>query len=196
MIPGGVDSMRSTDRRAAPCFIAALIAVAAFTALPARARQKEAKPMDLVVKSGAFGQGGAIPSKYTCDGSDVSPPIAWTKGPEGTASYALVADDPDAPAGTWVHWVIYNIPAAKTSLGENVDKAKKLGDGSMQGVNDFRKIGYGGPCPPGGTHRYYFKVYALDSALKAGPGLTKTQLLKEMEGRILARGELMGTYAR
>ena len=164
--------------------------------IPLGAQQKEGKPMDLSVRSGAFNQGGTIPSKFTCDGSDVSPPLSWTKGPQDTVSYALIADDPDAPAGTWVHWVIYNVPAAKTSLAENVAKAKKLDDGSMQGMNDFRKIGYGGPCPPGGTHRYFFKVYALNAALKVEPGLTKKQLLKEMEGHILAQGELMGTYSR
>ena len=152
--------------------------------------------MDLGLKSGAFNQGGMIPSEYTCDGSDVSPPLTWTKGPGGTVSYALIADDPDAPAGTWVHWVLYNLHAEKTSLAENVAKVKRLDDGSMQGMNDFRKIGYGGPCPPGGTHRYFFKVYALNAALKVEPGLTKKQLLKEMEGRILAQGALMGKYAR
>lgn len=152
--------------------------------------------MDLSIRSGAFNQGGMIPSKNTCDGSDVSPPLSWSKGPEGTVSYALVADDPDAPAGTWVHWVLYNVPAAKTSLAENVAKVKKLEDGSMQGMNDFRKIGYGGPCPPGGTHRYFFKIYALNEALKVEPGLTKKQLLKEIEGHVLAQGELMGKYSR
>jgi Raf kinase inhibitor-like YbhB/YbcL family protein len=152
--------------------------------------------MDLSIRSGAFNQGGTIPSKYTCDGSDVSPPLSWLKGPEGTLSYALIADDPDAPAGTWVHWVLYNVPAAKTSLAENVAKLKKLEDGSMQGMNDFRKIGYGGPCPPGGTHRYFFKIYALNAALKVEPGLTKKQLLKEIEGHVLAQGELMGKYSR
>jgi Raf kinase inhibitor-like YbhB/YbcL family protein len=163
---------------------------------PLGAQQKEGKPMDLSVRSGAFNPGGMIPSKYTCDGSDVSPPISWSKGPEGTMSYALVADDPDAPAGTWVHWVLCNVPAGKTSLAENIAKMKKLDDGSLQGMNDFRKIGYGGPCPPGGTHRYFFKVYALNATLKVEPGLTKKQLLKEMEGHVLAQGELMGKYSR
>lgn len=152
--------------------------------------------MELNVKSGAFSAGGMIPSKHSCDGSDVSPPLAWSKGPEGTKSYALIADDPDAPMGTWVHWVVYNIPAVKTSLAENVAKVKKLDDGSSQGTNDFKKFGYGGPCPPGGTHRYFFKVYALDTVIKADPGLTKKQLLKEMEGHILAQGELMAKYTR
>lgn len=164
--------------------------------IPLGAQPKEGKLMDLIVRSGTFNPGGTIPSKYTCEGSDVSPPLSWSKGPEGTVSYALIADDPDAPAGTWVHWVLYNVPAAKVSLEENVTKTKKLGDGSMQGMNDFRKIGYGGPCPPGGTHRYFFKVYALNAALKVEPGLTKKQLLKEMEGHILAQGELMGKYSR
>lgn len=153
-------------------------------------------PMKLTVTSTAFKEGGMIPSKYTCDGADVSPAISWSKGPEKTASYALISDDPDAPAGTWVHWVIYNIPANVNSLSEALAKTESIQNGALQGKNDFRKYGYGGPCPPGGTHRYFFKVYAIDAILKAGPGLTKKQLLKEMEGHILAEGELMGRYSR
>ena len=152
--------------------------------------------MDLGLKSGAFDQGGMIPSKYTCDGSDVSPPLTWTKGPGGTVSYALIADDPDASAGTWVHWVLYNLHAEKTSLAENVAKVKRLDDGSMQGMNDFRKIGYGGPCPPGGTHRYFFKVYALDRPLGLPPGASKKQVLEAMRGRVLAEASLIGRYTR
>ncbi|RKY01936.1 MAG: YbhB/YbcL family Raf kinase inhibitor-like protein, partial [Spirochaetes bacterium] len=113
-----------------------------------------------------------------------------------TKSYALIADDPDAPMGTWVHWVIYNIPPDITRLDENVPKVEELPNGAVQGVNDFRRYGYGGPCPPGGTHRYYFKVYALDTELKDGPGLTKKKLLKRIEGHIIGYGELMGRYSR
>jgi hypothetical protein len=157
---------------------------------------KEVQAMELKVTSAAFSEGGMIPSQYTCDGADKSPPISWTKGPEGTKSYALISDDPDAPVGTWVHWVIYNIPASVTSLAENIPKKARLDDGSLQGINDFKKYGYGGPCPPGGTHRYYFKVYALNTVISAEPGLTKKQLLKAMEGHILAQGQLMGRYSR
>jgi Raf kinase inhibitor-like YbhB/YbcL family protein len=164
--------------------------------LLAKNRQKEGTPMELQVTSTAFQQGGVIPAQYTCDGADISPPLTWTKGPGSTQSYALIADDPDAPMGTWVHWVAYNIPATATSLSENVVKKESLSDGTVQGVNDFKRYGYGGPCPPGGTHRYFFKVYALDTVLKTGPGLTKKKLLREIEGHILGQGELMGTYSR
>ena len=164
--------------------------------LLAKNRQKEETPMELKVTSTVFQQGGVIPAQYTCDGADISPPLTWTGGPGGTQSYALIADDPDAPVGTWVHWVLYNIPATATSLPENVAKKECLSDGTVQGVNDFKRYGYGGPCPPGGTHRYFFKVYALDTVLKTGPGLTKKKLLREIEGHILGQGELMGTYSR
>lgn len=152
--------------------------------------------MELTVKSTAFSHGGMIPSKYTCDGMDISPPLSWSKGPEGTKSYALISDDPDAPMGTWVHWVIYNLSADVTFLPEDFPKTKILDKGVLQGKNDFRKYGYGGPCPPGGTHRYFFKVYALDIVIDAGAGLTKKQLLKEMDKHILAQGELVGKYSR
>lgn len=152
--------------------------------------------VELKVESPAFKNGGMIPTKYTCDGSDVSPPIAWSGGPDTTKSYAIIADDPDAPVGTWVHWVIYNIPSDVTELEENVPKVERLPNGALQGINDFRRYGYGGPCPPGGTHRYYFKVYALDTVLSDGPGLTKKKLLKRMEGHIIGYGELMGRYSR
>jgi len=164
--------------------------------LMAENRRKEGTAMKLTVTSTAFPEGGKIPAKYTCDGANISPPLSWTKGPEGTKSYALIADDPDAPMGTWVHWVMYNVPVSVTSLPENVPKSEKLKEGSVQGTNDFKRDGYGGPCPPGGTHRYYFKVYALDTVIKAGPGLTKKKLLGEMEGHILGQGELMGKYSR
>ena len=164
--------------------------------LLAKNRKKEGAPMEIKVTSPAFTQGGVIPVQYTCDGKDISPPLSWTEGSSGTQSYALIADDPDAPMGTWVHWVAYNLPASAASLPENVAKEERLSDGAVQGVNDFKRYGYGGPCPPGGTHRYFFKVYALDTVLKAGPGLTKKKLLREIEGHILGQGELMGTYSR
>lgn len=148
------------------------------------------------IKSSAFGSGEMIPVKYTCDGADFSPPLEWTAGPAGTKSFALICDDPDAPMGTWVHWVVYDIPATATMLAEGITREKELPGGGTQGVNDFRRIGYGGPCPPGGTHRYFFKLYALDAALSLKPGITKDQLLKAMKGRILAEAQLMGTYRR
>jgi Raf kinase inhibitor-like YbhB/YbcL family protein len=177
-------------------FVLSILIFCSVYYLYAKDKKKEGKLMELRITSNAFSEGGMIPSQYTCDGRDISPPLGWTKGPEGTKSYALISDDPDAPVGTWVHWVAYNIPASSTSLPENVSKGEKLDDGTLQGLNDFKKHGYGGPCPPGGTHRYFFKLYALDTVLRAGPGLTKKKLLREMEGHIIGTGELMGRYSR
>lgn len=137
-----------------------------------------------------------IPKKYACDGIDVSPPLVWTSVPEGTKSFAIICDDPDAPRGTWIHWVIFNIPADTRELPENIPPQKTLIIGVKQGINDFRKIGYGGPCPPSGTHRYYFYLYALDTEINLESGATKEQLLKAMKGHILAEGQLMGKYKR
>ena len=148
------------------------------------------------IKSSAFGSGEMIPAKYTCDGADFSPPLEWSGSPAGTRSFALICDDPDAPMGTWVHWVIYDIPPSATMLAEGITREKDLPGGGTQGINDFRKIGYGGPCPPGGTHRYFFKLYALDSELGLKPGVTKDQLLKAMRGHILGEAQIMGTYKR
>jgi Raf kinase inhibitor-like YbhB/YbcL family protein len=162
--------------------------------------QKETKnggeKMELVITSAAFEEGGFIPQKYTCDSSNVSPPLQWSGVPGDSKSIALICDDPDAPMGTWVHWVIYNIPPDINSLPENVPADKTLETGAMQGTNDFRKIGYGGPCPPGGTHSYFFKIYALDKLLELNPGLTKNDLLNAMGGHILEEAKLMGKYSR
>jgi len=152
--------------------------------------------MEIKVKSEAFEEGGMIPKKYTCDGEDASPPLSWTGVPEGTKALALICDDPDAPVGTWVHWVIFNIPPDTTGLSENIPPERVLESGARQGRNDFGNIGYGGPCPPRGTHRYYFKLYALDKKVDLEPGATKDGLLKAMEGHILAEGRLMGRYKR
>jgi Raf kinase inhibitor-like YbhB/YbcL family protein len=148
------------------------------------------------IRSSAFKEGALIPAKYTCDGMDVSPPLEWSQVPEGTESFALICDDPDAPAGTWVHWVIYNIPGEVRELAEGIPARDVLENGTTQGSNDFRRIGYGGPCPPRGTHRYYFKLYALDTKLDAGAGISKKELIRAMEGHILAEGQLMGKYKR
>jgi len=148
------------------------------------------------IKSAAFGHEGMIPSKYTCDGEDISPALEWSGIPAGTQSLALISDDPDAPVGTWVHWVYYDIPPDSEGLPEAVKPDKKPSPGGTQGITDFRRIGYGGPCPPSGTHRYFFKLYALDSVLNLEPGVDKKGLLKAMEGHILAQAELMGKYKR
>jgi hypothetical protein len=145
----------------------------------------------------AFSSGGTIPKNYTCDGPDLSPPLTWKDPPAGTQSFALIADDPDAPSGTWVHWVIYNLPSTAKELPEGVQKAEKLPDGATQGRNDFRKIGYGGPCPPPGKpHRYFFKLYALDTKLSLKPGATKAEVESAIKGHTLAQTEIMGKYGR
>lgn len=152
--------------------------------------------MEIKITSSAFDEGGMIPEKYTCDGIDVSPPLTCTSIPDGTKTLALIGDDPDAPMGTWVHWVLFNLPANIKEISENIQPERELENGAKQGMNDFRKIGYGGPCPPGGTHRYYFKIFALDTELNLEAGATKSQLLEAMEGHILGEGQLMGRYKR
>jgi Raf kinase inhibitor-like YbhB/YbcL family protein len=139
--------------------------------------------------------GSTIPTKYTCDGSDVSPALSWNDPPDRTQSFALVADDPDAPAGTWVHWVIYDLPAEMRALHEDVPKERELKDGTRQGRNDFGKIGYNGPCPPRGTiHRYFFKLYALDAKLGLHAGVSKGDVERAMKGHILAKAELVAKF--
>jgi len=148
------------------------------------------------IESNAFKNGGMIPAKYTCDGADISPSLTWDKIPDGTKSLALICDDPDAPMGTWVHWVYYNIPTDIKGLPEGVVPEERPATGGIQGINDFRNPGYGGPCPPGGTHRYYFRLYALDTLLDLPPGTTKKRLLKAMEGHVLEKTEFMAKYQR
>lgn len=146
------------------------------------------------ITSSAFKNGKLIPNKYACDGDDVSPPISWSSVPDGTESIAIITDDPDAPGGTFVHWVIYDIPGDITELSEEISSDDALEDGTQQGTNDFGNIGYNGPCPPKGTHRYYFKIYALDKETGIDPGATKEDLVNAMKGHILGEGKLMGKY--
>jgi len=149
------------------------------------------------IESTAFKNEENIPVKYTCDGEDMSPEIVWKEVPEGVKSLALICDDPDAPFKTWIHWVIYNIPSAAGKLTEGIKPVKTLENGTNQGINDFGNIGYGGPCPPRGKpHHYHFKLYGLDIKIKAEEGITKKELLKKMEGHIIAKGELVGLYKR
>jgi Raf kinase inhibitor-like YbhB/YbcL family protein len=154
------------------------------------------KSMDIKITSSAFEEGGMIPAKYTCDGEDISPPLKWDTVPDGTKSIALISDDPDAPMGTWVHWVLFNLPADAKELAENIPPDRTLPNGAKQGTSDFGKVGYGGPCPPSGTHRYFFKIYALDTQLDLAAGARKRDLLRAMEGHILAEGQLIGKYKR
>ena len=151
---------------------------------------------ELKLTSVAFQQGQPIPRQYTCDGINVSPPLEWSGVPKSARTIAIIADDPDAPSGTWVHWVLYNLPADNIGVVENVPSTETLKAGAFQGKNDFGKIGYGGPCPPSGTHRYFFKVYALDSDVPLTAGATKADLEKAMSGHIVLQGQLMGTYRR
>jgi Raf kinase inhibitor-like YbhB/YbcL family protein len=147
--------------------------------------------MSLTLTSDAFANGQSIPAKYSCIGKNISPALAWNEPPADTKSFALIVDDPDAPMGTWVHWVLYNIPASTRSLQENMDT------GAMSvGKNSSGKMRYDGPCPPSGTHRYFFKLHALASMLTLSPGATKEQVLNAMKGHILAQGELMGTFSK
>ena len=153
--------------------------------------------MTLHLKSSDFAPGADIPKQFTCSGADISPALEWSDPPVATKSFALIADDPDAPAGTWVHWVLYDLPPNLRALPQNYPKTEQSADGLHQGLNDFRKIGYGGPCPPPGKpHRYYFKLYALDAKLNLKPGATKKDVEAAMKGHILAQGEYMGRYAR
>jgi len=153
--------------------------------------------MAFTLTSPAIGHGQTIPVKYTCDGPDVSLPLAWSDPPEGTQSVALIADDPDAPGGTWVHWVLYDLSAESRDLPEGVPHDKTLPDGSKQGRNDFGRVGYGGPCPPPGRpHRYFFTLYAVDRKLGLAPGATKAQLVKALKDHTLGEAQWMGRYGR
>jgi Raf kinase inhibitor-like YbhB/YbcL family protein len=148
------------------------------------------------IKSSSFNHEDMIPSKYTCDGQNISPPLSWSGAPDKIKSFALICDDPDAPAGIWVHWVIFDIPASVNSLPEKTSRQEEITGLGKNGKNTSGRYGYDGPCPPSGTHRYYFKLYALDAMLNKKAGLTKEELLAEMKGHILAEAQLMGKYKR
>ncbi len=163
--------------------------------LPGDSSLRGGPAMALQLTTTAFPSGGSIPKKFTCDGPDVSPVLSWNEPPAGTQAFALIMDDPDAPAGTWVHWVLYDLPSSTRALPEGVPKDAELSSGARQGRNDFGKLGYGGPCPPrGATHRYFFKLYALDSKTNLKPGATKAELERAMKGHILAQAELIGRF--
>ena len=156
--------------------------------------------MALALTSTAFSANGPIPKLYTCEGSDISPPLAWSGLPQGAKSLVLIIDDPDAPDPkapklTWVHWVLYNIPATATVLAEN-EKKRGVPQGALPGLNDWKRTGYGGPCPPIGRHRYFHKLYALDTVLPDLKQPTKAQVLEAMKGHVLAETQLIGTYQK
>lgn len=151
------------------------------------------------LSSSAFAEGATIPVEHTCEGPDTSPPLAWTDAPANTKTFALIMDDPDAPMGTWVHWVLWNLPGTRSALPENVAKTGKLNElgGALQGNNTWPKIGYYGPCPPPGKpHRYFFKLYALDAPLPLKTGAVKADVERAMQGHVLAASQLMGTFGR
>ena len=157
--------------------------------------QKE-NQMGFRLSSTSFKEGQSIPRQHTCDGVNVSPALEWSSAPPATKTFAIICDDPDAPSGTWVHWVLYNLPGDRIGLVENVPTTEQVPGDGLQGTNDSKKIGYDGPCPPSGTHRYFFKLYALDSEISLKAGATKAEVLKAMEGHIIGQTQLMGTYRR
>lgn len=152
--------------------------------------------MSLKLSSSAFSDHGNIPDKYTCAGKNISPPLSWTDIPKGTRSLALVCDDPDAPAGTWDHWILFNLPATKTHIEEGITSSSEFEDGSRHGKNSWGRSDYGGPCPPSGRHRYFFKLFALDTLVNLPPGIPKSELEKSMRGHILAEAKIMGYYEK
>ncbi|VVB87628.1 Phosphatidylethanolamine-binding protein [uncultured archaeon] len=163
---------------------------------PQETRVPAATTVKFSLKSTGFQEGGTIPSKYTCDGKDVSPPLSWSL-PGGVTSFALIVDDPDAPGGVFTHWVLFDLPPNITVLPEGVPKTGRLDEGGIQGKNDFGEIGYNGPCPPAGKpHTYRFILYALDLELNLKPGANKQQVLKAMEGHVLSKSEIDGKYGR
>lgn len=158
--------------------------------------QKGISGMELDIRSNAFEEGELIPRKYTCDGDDISPPLHWSLPPKETKSMVLICDDPDAPVGTWVHWVLYGLSPDTRELAEGILNETEVLGMAKHGVNDFRRHGYGGPCPPGGTHRYFFTLYAIDKVIEMEAGARKDEILNAIKGHILAEGQLMGRYSR
>src|SRR5215471_11472832 len=146
--------------------------------------------------SNAFKEGQPIPRQYTCDGVNVSPGLEWTSVPKTAKTIAIIADDPDAQSGTFTHWVLYNLPSETMGMVENLPATENLKSGGQQGANDFEKIGYGGPCPPSGRHRYFFKIYAVDDELTLKAGAKRADVEKALEGHIVGQAQLMGTYKR
>ncbi len=176
--------------------VVASVSVSCQTKETNKAAGKGKEKVVFTITSTAFKHEGMIPSQYTCDGANISPQLAWTNPPDSTKSFALICDDPDAPVGDWVHWVMFNIPPETRELKEKISDDAVLPNGARHGITDFRGYGYGGPCPPSGTHRYFFKLYALDTMLPAKEQVTKKDLLEAMKGHILEKTELMGKYAR
>lgn len=178
-------------------FTLVLLALSCFLTACTKEAPPPQAPITLALTSTAFADGDKIPVRYTCDGENVSPPLAWEEPPPQTRSFALIVDDPDAPIGVFTHWVVFNIPADARRLEEALPSGERLPSGASQGKNGFGKLGYGGPCPPRGSpHHYRFILYALDKPLDLPPGTSKKDLLQAMEEHILAQGQLIGVYQR
>ncbi len=176
--------------------ILATIVVANLSAL-SQTKSHASAHMSFELTSPAFTSGAAIPRQYTCEGTDESPELKWGQPPQGTLAFAVVMHDPDAPVGDWVHWVAWNIPATSHGMATNFPRQEQFADGTRQGRNDFHKIGYNGPCPPPGkTHRYFFRLYAVDKSLELAAGASRFQLDSAMKGHTLAEAEYMGSYRR
>lgn len=176
--------------------ILCLVAMLVTGCEPGEQPRKEGE-MVLPVLSPVFQEGDTIPTKYTCQGQDISPRLVWREPPTGTQTFALILDDLDAPGGVFTHWILFNIPSNSRELPEAVPTQAQLASGALQGKNDFGKTGYGGPCPPPGRpHRYQFTIYALDDSLDLEAGASKKQVLDAMQGHVLAQGQLTGTYRR
>ena len=174
-----------------------IVGFALYSALFGAEPGEGAKSMTLEISSTSFPADGSIPNKFTCDGQDVSPALTWSGAPQGTKAFALIVDDPDAPSGTWNHWLTWNLPAHAQHLAEGFPKSPQLGDGTRQGQNDFHKIGYNGPCPPPGKpHRYYFKLFALDAPLQLKPGADRKELDSAMKSHVIAQTDFMARYGR
>src|SRR5262249_3359222 len=179
--------------RGASVVLAALSLLAACGGEPT---QPPSAGASLALTSGAFAANGPIPKRHTCDGENISPPLAWRDTPGKTAAFALIMDDPDAPSGTFTHWLLFNLPATTRSLPEAVPTTERLDGGALQGKNGAGRIGYTGPCPPSGTHHYHFSLYALDAALSLGAGASKQQVLDALKSHTLGQGQIIGTYQR
>ena len=183
-------------RRALAVLPPLIVAVLALVA-SAEVRGQKASPSRIELRTTAFTPGGFIPKRFTCEASDVSPSLAWTDPPPGTQSFAIIEDDPDAPSGTFVHWLVYDLPASYRRLPEALVGSDQMPGGGRQGTNDFSRTGYSGPCPPRGRpHRYFIRLYALDAKLDLRPAATRKELEAAMKGHILAQAELMGRYQR
>jgi len=194
-LPG--KSLKTKPGRMFASALAMLLALSCFLTACTKEAPPTQTPITLELTSTAFADGDKMPARYTCDGENVSPPLAWGEPPPQTRSFALIVDDPDAPVGVFTHWVIFNIPADARELEEAIPIGERLPNGALQGKNGFGKLGYGGPCPPRGSpHHYRFTLYALDKPLELPPGISKNDLLQAMEGHILAQGQLVGVYQR